>query len=32
MQCEGVGLNWVEELQTFCEAQVSDEEFAEDNR
>lgn len=28
MQCEGVGLNWVEELQTFCEAQVTDEEFA----
>ena len=28
MQCEGVGLNWVEQLQVFCEAQVSDEDFA----
>ena len=28
MQCEGVGMNWVAELQTMCEAQVSDEEFA----
>jgi asparagine synthase (glutamine-hydrolysing) len=24
MQCEGVGLNWVEDLQKFCESQVSD--------
>lgn len=29
MQCEGVGLNWVDDLQTFCEAQYSDEEFEE---
>ena len=28
MQCEGVGLNWVADLQTFCESQVSDEDFA----
>ena len=28
MQCEGVGLNWVEDLQSFCEARVTDEEFA----
>jgi len=28
MQCEGVGMNWVSELQSMCEAQVSDEEFA----
>jgi asparagine synthase (glutamine-hydrolysing) len=28
MQCEGVGLNWVETLQQFCEAQVSDADFA----
>jgi len=28
MQCEGVGLNWVEDLQKFCEEQVSDEDFA----
>lgn len=28
MQCEGVGLNWVADLQTFCESQVSDEYFA----
>ena len=31
MQCEGVGLNWVEQLQVFCEAQVSDEDFARAN-
>uniref|UniRef100_A0A7S0SB12 asparagine synthase (glutamine-hydrolyzing) n=1 Tax=Mantoniella antarctica TaxID=81844 RepID=A0A7S0SB12_9CHLO len=24
MQCEGVGLDWVESLQNFCEAQVTD--------
>ena len=28
MQCEGVGLNWVEDLQKFCEEQISDEDFA----
>ncbi len=28
MQCEGVGLNWVDDLQQFCEEQVSDEDFA----
>jgi asparagine synthase (glutamine-hydrolysing) len=28
MQCEGVGLSWVEDLQAFCDAQVSDEDFA----
>lgn len=28
MQCEGVGLNWVEDLQKFCDEQVSDEDFA----
>lgn len=28
MQCEGVGTTWVAELQTLCEAAVSDEEFA----
>jgi len=27
MQCEGVGLNWVDDLQAFCSAQVTDEEF-----
>ena len=28
MQCEGVGLTWVEDLQAFCEARVTDEEFS----
>ena len=28
MQCEGVGTNWVEELQSMCGAAVTDEEFA----
>ena len=28
MQCEGVGTNWVEQLQAMCAAEVSDEEFA----
>jgi asparagine synthase (glutamine-hydrolysing) len=28
MQCEGVGMNWVAELQAMCEDKVSDEEFA----
>ena len=27
MQCEGVGLNWVDDLQAFCAAHVTDEEF-----
>ena len=28
MQCEGVGMNWVAQLQEMCEAKISDEEFA----
>jgi len=28
MQCEGVGMTWVQQLQERCEARVSDEEFA----
>ena len=28
MQCEGVGTNWVDELQSMCESAVTDEEFA----
>merc|ERR1719473_990910 len=28
MQCEGVGMDWVSNLQRLCEEQVSDEEFA----
>lgn len=28
MQCEGVGLNWVEQLQAFCEEKIPDAEFA----
>ena len=27
MQCEGVGLNWVDDLQAFCAAHITDEEF-----
>jgi len=28
MQCEGVGLNWVDDLQKFCNEQISDDDFA----